>query len=272
VLPVTLFSAIALLVSITIFPSTISAQFTTRLQEVLSPLVESLELHRGVLKSVPHTEHFAEMVVSIKTLTGQSEANLTSLAASARLLDSDLIYSRFSPEDFHTFLNLARRITARASGMETYFTLIDPISEKFPGTPAPSVAATPLTPATPTSIPTFQSPERNEFPFGAADYKFDNSLPMSPTHRPSYASSSQDTQFYPNLHGRFHGTGSPRLNLRHLPHNLLHRRLLRVSHPRREKAVGVFESQRYLNLEATNFHDPAAKAYTTRATGLLSVR
>jgi Putative ER transporter, 6TM, N-terminal len=263
VFPITSFSAIALLASIMIFPSTISAQFTTRLQEVLSPLVESLELHRRVLKSVPYTENFAEMVASIKALTGRSEANLTSLAASARLLDSDLIYSRFAPKDFHTFHNLARRITARASGMETYFTLIDPVSEKFPMTPAASFAPTPVIPASPTSISRVQSPERTESPTDCLGTNPSN-------HRPSFSSSSQDTQFF---HRRSSALTPPRLSHRHTPpHILLHRKLLRVSDLRREKAVGLFESQRYLNLEATNFHDPDSEAYTIQATALLSDR
>jgi Putative ER transporter, 6TM, N-terminal len=72
VLPVVFASTISILVSVVVFPSTISAQFTTRLQDVLSPLVKSLELHRSVLKAVPHTENFAEMVASINSLTAQS--------------------------------------------------------------------------------------------------------------------------------------------------------------------------------------------------------
>ena len=276
-LPVTLFSAVALLVSITIFPSTISAQFTTRLQGVLSPLVESFELHRRVLKSVPHTEHFSEMVASIKTLTGRSEATLASLAAAGRLLDSDLIYARFSPEDFHSFQNQARRITARASGMETYFMLIDPIRERFPISPGPSVPETPLIsmPATPNPIHAVPTLEQTiELQADSMDNRLENDLSISQPRRPAlHASSSQEPHSPSILYRRSHGTQSPRFNMpRHLPHNILHRKLLQVSNSRKENVVGIFESQRYLNLEASTFRDPDAQAHTTQATALLSNR
>lgn len=276
-LPVTLFSAVALLVSITIFPSTISTQFTTRLQEVLSPLVESFELHRRVLKSVPHTEDFVEMVASIKTLTERSEANLASLAAAGRLLDSDLIYARFSPEDFYSFQNLARRITARASGMETYFMLIDPLRERFPISPGPSVPETPLisVPATPNPICRVPSPEQAiEFQADSVDDRLENdlSIPLSRRH-PLHASSSQEPHSPSILYRRSYGTQSLRLNIpRHLPHKILHRKLLRVSTSRNENVVGIFESQRYLNHEASTFRDPDAQAHITQTTALLNNR
>jgi len=272
-----MYSAIALLVSVTVFPSSISAQFTTRLQDVLSPLVESLELHRCILKLAPHTEHFAETVTSINILTGQSEANLTSLAAAARLLANDVIYCRFSPKDFYTFQELARRITARANGMETYFTLIDPVREKFPVTPAPSVPATPLIPGTPMSMSRVPSREllhhANDSQDSVADDNLESALPISPTHRRAlYASASYDTQSHSNLHRRSHGTHSPRFSIPHLPHHLLDHKLLSVSRSQKERAVGVFESQRYLNLEATSFNDPDAKTHTMQTTALLGDR
>jgi hypothetical protein len=280
VLPLTFYSAIALLASILIFPSTISAQFTSRLQGVLSPLVESLELHRGVLKLTPHAEDFKEMVASIEKLTSKSEEGMTSLAAATRLLSSDLIYSRFSPEDFHPFQELGRRITARATGMESYFALINPVREKFPVTPAPSVPATPLMSATPTSVSRPTSPDRSHRTSDSHDLVLDDMAGGTPqtshTHHRAL-SSSHDPNLQPNLHRRSRSIHAPHFNLphhlpHHLSHHLLHHKLLSVSRSRRETAVGVFESQRYLNLEATRFHDPDAETYTTQMTALLSDR
>ncbi|KAF7338075.1 hypothetical protein MVEN_02032000 [Mycena venus] len=50
VLPIVFHSAIAILSSIIIFPSSVSAQFTTRLTLVLAPLAKSFELHQVALK------------------------------------------------------------------------------------------------------------------------------------------------------------------------------------------------------------------------------
>jgi hypothetical protein len=60
----------------------------------------------------------------------------------------------------------------------------------------------------------------------------------------------------------------------HVFHNhghQLHHSLLHISLERRrgEQAVGVFESQRYMNLEAAKFHDPDADIYKQRMTELL---
>ena len=243
---------------------------------MLSPLVESFDAHRHALKSEPHTEHFAGTVTTIKTFTSRSEAYLTSLAAAARLLNTDIIYSRYSPEDFHAFHNLARRITARASGMETYFTLIDPVRDKFPVTPAPSVPltpapsvpATPLISTSPGAISRMPSEHVEESQFSGAN---DSYFTIPTRSRALHASSSSEAPTHSSLHRRSRGTHSPRLNLpRPLPYKVLHRKLL--VHSRQEVAVGVFESQRYLNLEAANFHHPDAQAYTTQITALLGDR
>lgn len=54
-------------------------------------------------------------------------------------------------------------------------------------------------------------------------------------------------------------------------HNLLHNSLLHLSLARakNEQAVGVFESQRYMDIEATIFHDPDAIPHTQQAMNLL---
>ena len=86
------------------------------------------------------------------------------------------------------------------------------------------------------------------------------SLERARTHTGASFSSSQVVT--PHHHG-------PHLHLHlggHLPHSLLH---LSFGRRREERAVGVFESQRYMNLEATRFHDPYADFYTQKAAKLL---
>lgn len=275
IIPVVFASASSLLVSLTIFPSTVSSQFSTRLQDVLSPLVETMELHRIVLKTAPSTENFAGMVASITQLTGKSESNLTSLAASARLLSSDLVYSRFSPQDFHSFHNLMRRITARANGLETYYASIDPIREGFPVTPAPSIPTTPCMSVTASPGQSrAPSPSRSHHTRESHDDDYsDGASAISPAnHHAPYISSSHHTESHPNLHRRSRGTHSPHVHLPHHLHHILHHKLLLLSHPQKEKAVGVFESQRYLNLQATSLYDPDAKIHTTQSISLLGDR
>lgn len=57
-LPLALHTALALLGSILIFPSTISAQFTSRLQDVTSTVSRALAHHRDLLKATPGTPEF----------------------------------------------------------------------------------------------------------------------------------------------------------------------------------------------------------------------
>ncbi|KAF9457122.1 hypothetical protein BDZ94DRAFT_1203283 [Collybia nuda] len=279
-LPLTFHSAIALLASIFIFPSTISAQFTTRLQGVLTPLESYLEVHRSLLKSSPHTPSFVDATTDLKTLVGQSEAGLLPLSASTRLLRSDLIYGRFAPDDFHPFQNLARRIVGRANGMGMYFTLIDPTREKFPVTPAPSVPATPIMSPSPTVLSRAPSFERIPLAEHRDGAQHDRSEPTSPLFS---SRSRRESHFEKHAHSsphrsrstsrqRSHGHIHQVHHHRHPHHKLLHSSLLHLSLSRShryENAVGVFESQRYLNLEATRFNDPDAKTYTTQTTLLL---
>ncbi|KAF8885154.1 hypothetical protein BD779DRAFT_1611982 [Infundibulicybe gibba] len=247
VIPLAFHSAISLIASIVIFPSTISAQFTSRLQIVISPLIKSIELHRGLMQ-FPLGEDaaavFSAEVTSITESVSQSESALVPLAAAARLLRSDLIYARFSPEDFSQLQKLARRIVGRANGMGMYFTLIDPTRERFPVTPGPSVPATPIAVMTPT-----------------AGRSRPASVDLNVDAQPEHTRIDADSQ-YRRHHSHHH----------HHHHHLL-REALHLSIPRpskKEHAVGVFESHRYLNLEATHLHDPKADHHTAQTMALLS--
>ncbi|KAJ7087768.1 hypothetical protein C8R44DRAFT_26769 [Mycena epipterygia] len=238
VLPISFHSAIALLASIFIFPSTMSAQFTTRLTLVLTPLAKSFELHQAILKKDPYSAEFSTMSASIVASVAKSEAGLIPLAASARLLKSDLVYSRFAPTDFSALQKVVKRMAVRANGMSLYFTLVDPMREKFPITPIPSRGGTPV-PGSPVI-------SRPPSPQNMSRDIDEDSVPPTPTHRR-------------NRHSNSHH------------HGLLHNPLLHLSLGRKktEHAVGVFESHRYLDLEAHLSH-PEGETHTKETTTLLS--
>ncbi|KAJ7157023.1 hypothetical protein C8R43DRAFT_998138 [Mycena crocata] len=240
ILPITLHSAIALLSSLIIFPQTISSQFTTRLGLVLAPLTKSFELHQVILKKDPYSSEFSSIAATIVALVAKSEAALIPLAASVHLLDTDLIYSRFAPTDFIALQKVAKRMTVRANGMSIYFTLVDPMREKFPTTPVPSRGGTPV-PGSPAL-----------------------SRPPSPPRTPT----REDIQEL----GSDGAPPTPTRRSRHSHHHsLLHNSLLHLSLGRKksEHVVGVFESHRYLDLEA-HLHHPETEAHTKETTKLLS--
>ena len=234
VLPLVFHSGLAILCSLTIFPSTISAQFTECLQGVLSPLITALDMHRALLKTPTVSHEFLEKVEAIKNTVARAEGAVVVLVSSARLLPSDIIYCRFAPDDFMTFQDFARRIVARAHGMGLYFTLIDPTRERFPVTPAPSLPSTPRTGTPPLELASGVSP----------------------------------------LPSRSHSRAPSENNQHPHHHHVIHQSLLNLEKTRskREHAVGVFESHRYLDIEATQLHDPNSEACTARTTELLSER
>lgn len=266
-----------------------SAQFTTRLQGVLGPLISSLEEQRQLLKSDVTNDQvaFKAALASITASVNKSEGALVPLASSARLLRSDLIYSRFAPTDFSTLRKLARRLAVRGTGMPVYFALIDPGQEKFPITPAPSRPSTPgwMTPATPvtpiTSVPpSVHSDEEDEprsrpMSFISRSKRRTGNTSAFPLHMTSIhqhpspsPSRSHHSHSHPHTHSHSHHRHS---NTHTLHHVLLHNSLIQLAIPKAEQAVGVFESQRYLNLDAkTHTRDPNAAEYTSICTGLLS--
>ncbi|KAK0473358.1 hypothetical protein IW261DRAFT_1503962 [Armillaria novae-zelandiae] len=231
-IPLGFHSCIALLTSIVVFPQTVSAQFTTRLQGVLGPLIKSLELHRSLRDIPTNSPEFASTAESIKAAVKQAEGGLIPLAISARLLPSDLIYARFAPTDFKALQAIARRMAVRANGLTIYLSIIRPNAQSSlerdvtePGTPTGSV--------------------------------FTNRR----SHGPSRTHSRSRSHHHHHHHHHHHGF-----------HNLLRDSLLHLSLPKvqkNEQAVGVFESHRYMDLEATFFHDPEVDAYTQRTTELL---
>ncbi|KAG6862124.1 hypothetical protein C0995_005936 [Termitomyces sp. Mi166 len=228
VLPLVFHSVVALVTSIFVFPSSISAHFTNSLSGVIAPLMTTLGQHKDILAMSTRDPAFSGAAASIARTVAQADHALSPLTAASRLLRSDLIYGRYSPTDFVPFHHLARRAAVRANGMGVYFSLVDPTRPKFPATPAPSVPQTPV-PSRPPSVDGHDG------------------LTMKPNRLTSFPS---------------HSRSNSHINLsKHLHRDLLH------FHPgmrRHENAVGVFESQRYMNLEATRLHDPYTEEYTAQ--------
>ncbi|KIK64040.1 hypothetical protein GYMLUDRAFT_40270 [Collybiopsis luxurians FD-317 M1] len=221
-IPLVFHSVIAVLTSIFIFPSSLSTNFTRKMAAVISPLEKAISIHVTLLNTVPGgdcVEEFKEHINALTGLVSQCEAALSPLAQVARLLPTEVLYSRFSPRDWRPLQDLARRIAARANGMTIYFDIIDPTRERFPVTPA-------------TTRPTSPASSRPGTPVGKH---------AEPLH---------------HLHL------SRLLHLHSWHHH--HHRSVSASVP-----VGVFESLRYLDIEAHVFHDPSTEAHTTRMHALL---
>lgn len=144
VVPIAFHSALAVLASIFIFPSTITAQYCASIGRVLDPLEAFLSQHRTILKMDPCSDEFAASVKALKGLVDKAETGMAPTAVWLRSLKRDLIRGRFSPADISTLQWAMRRIVTRAEGMNIYFGLIDPTRERFPVTPAPTSPNTPI--------------------------------------------------------------------------------------------------------------------------------
>ncbi|KZT24411.1 hypothetical protein NEOLEDRAFT_1207860 [Neolentinus lepideus HHB14362 ss-1] len=292
VIPVALHSAIALVLSVLVFPSTISSQYTDRLIAVLQPLETAMAEHRKLLATSTTSATFSPS--AINAAVAKSEAALVPLAATARLMKRDIIWSRIGPSDLTSLQNWARRMAVRANGLGAYFTLIDPLRERFPVTPAPSRPATPaLSPVQ--SRAASRTPSRAPSPDpGAREDGNDSDVttPGTPATEATHLDHDTDTGHTAarrrlatrsrhsdsghnrqpgsySLHVRPHSpAGHPHVHhhLNHL-HHRLHLHLSRT--PTREQAVGVFESLRYMDIESTHLFHPLSAQFTARATELL---
>ncbi|GLB35374.1 putative ER transporter, 6TM, N-terminal [Lyophyllum shimeji] len=256
VIPLVFHSAIALATSIVVFPTSISSHFAQCLRGVLSPLIKALDLHQRILATSPYAQEFVETAGLITKQVGNSETALSSMASAARLLTLDLIYGRYAPSDLNAFQDLARRLAARGNGMGVYFVLIHPTHPRFPATPAPSGVGTPTISRSETRIT--RSHSREELPRRISMPE----APETPSNR------NGDTPGSPRRSSQSHHVGPFDLH-RQLRQNLLRRALQPRVH-RFEHPVGVFESQRYMDLEAERFNDPFAEVYTEQTTQNLS--
>lgn len=258
--PLAFHSAVALSTSILVFPSSISSLFTARLQGVLLSLADAIKEHREHLVADVTSPSFS--AAPITAAVDKAEGVLGQLAAACRLLKLDVIYCRIAPTDYGEMHQLARRLVIVANGLGVYYTLIDPTRERFPVTPAQSNPGTPSVntpaPSRPSS-PDLSRPHTREGTSGDVTHKR--------SRRPGSAQLSCNSS--PHLFHRHSYKHSPH----HSHHGILHNSLLHLAAPRiprTESAVGVFESYRYLNLEATRFSHPESERYIASSTQLLN--
>ncbi|TDL16038.1 hypothetical protein BD410DRAFT_731828 [Rickenella mellea] len=233
--PIAFHSAITIACSILIFPETVNTQFKTRLRSVLIPLVDAFEQQPELLSRSRVAPDFD--VQPFTRLLAKSEAALVPLAASVRLINRDVSWGRFGADDLTKLHQTARRLTVRANGMAFFFKIMDPFSENFPSTPGASRAGSPA--ATP-----YQSRPPSPSPLHEG-------TPSSPKY-PSSVSSRR------RRHQRQHSFPYGRQNF------LFH---IALNHTQ-ENAVGVFESQKYLNLES-RFNHPENDYFADSAMNLL---
>ncbi|KAJ3536349.1 hypothetical protein NMY22_g6068 [Coprinellus aureogranulatus] len=294
VIPLGLHSCIAVLMSLIVFPQTISAQFASRIQAFYAPLASLFQQHATLLQSTTGTTEFEDLVAVVVETMNKGEDTLVSAAAAGRLLSSDLTFCRFSPSDFRAFQGFARRLIGRLNGMGLYFRLINPEKDKFYSVP-PSAVNTPghLTPVMTRSRHPSPTPSgsrsRHHSPSGPRSRRPspDRGSPIersSPGGKgesstpPQLSPSGSRSQLPPMLkptrtpsgQGSHHRRDHPQHHLFHLH---LHNSLMNLSlkshrHRRAEKVVGVFESQKYLNLEAKRT-DPRDDEWIQTETELL---
>ncbi|KAF8896796.1 hypothetical protein CPB84DRAFT_1682022 [Gymnopilus junonius] len=238
--PLSIHSGVALLASIFVFPSTLSALFTARLSSSLTPVLSTFADHLKLLGTPLTSANYSPLLEVVRKDTRACETVLVALAASGRLLKNDLIYARFGPKDFLPFQGKLKRLAGRIDGLGVYFFLINPERERFPGT---SIS----TPGPP--LPALRGRHFLEL------------LRECPSK--THSTPRSHLQLHDDFHSsRHHHHRHPHRGegLGHIVHHrLLHSSLLSLARARAkkaERAVGTFESQRYLNLESTRLWDP----------------
>lgn len=266
-----LHSALAVASSALIFPTSVAAQYTIGLRAVIGPLNTSFRQHLSLLDMPTTSREFSPKAV--RASASKAEGALAPLAASARLLRRDISWGRFSGKDIDGMRGQVQRLVMRAHGMNVYFSLTDPTRERFPVTPAPSRPGSP-TPGTPNgSRPS--SPNRTE--------ESPNASPVFPLRSTACCSQAEVEQHRGRPAAQRHPhfeADCPSHAAKSYFHNTLFRRHHRHSYISllsgaynhdhlREHVVGVFESQRYLDLESQHFAHPLAAHYTERCTALL---
>ncbi|KAG2070593.1 hypothetical protein BDR04DRAFT_1198344 [Suillus decipiens] len=271
ILPVAFHSAISLITSILIFPQSVSSLFTTCLQGAIAPLATVISLHRSHLLEDVTSSAFS--YTQITDATNKAENALPTLAAAARLLKADIVYARFAPTDYHELHAIARKLMVQVHGLGIYYTLIDPTRERFPVTPAASHPATPVHSRPPSPRPDQWSSLTTEekHPSSADQELRDRKLSRHQRARSFHPQSHPASSTSPlHSHRPYKHSRSHHANHTLMHNSLLHLALSRVPKRAEEAAVGVFESQKYLNLEATHLSHPDSAFFTARATELLS--
>lgn len=223
------------------------------------------------------TTQYTEKVNAALAFIKASEAALSPLAASARLMKSDLTYGRFCPLDFKAFQHMCRRMAGRTNGLAFFFTLVGvgkgaeirlgadkSGGDTLPHTP--SIHTPKAGPSTKTSMQTMLDDDERK-PQISTTIPPSSSLSALPHSTPP-------SSFLHQRRSQHHDHSNS--------HNLLHTSLFSLSHPFYDKpnggreiehAVGAFESQRYINLEATTrMWDPNWEEWTRKALQILGER
>ncbi|KAH8111150.1 hypothetical protein DFH11DRAFT_644694 [Phellopilus nigrolimitatus] len=254
--PVTVHSAVALVCSIFVFPETVNAQFIKRFRGVFVPLAKAMRTQPDLFVTSATSNEF-DPGPFFKHIDA-AEAALAPLAVSSRLLKKDLSWGRFGSKDFSRLHEIARRMTVRANGMEFYFKIIDPGVGKQPIFAAFSAVNTPLSTPAQSRVPTRPpSPTPSH-----SEVSTPSNFSIASTTRP------RNRHRHHSLH---HSIFHHHHSQSHSPHH--HHMLFMLGHPTSlfqealsrstGNAVGVFESQRYLNLES-RFAHPNAVQLTQR--------
>ncbi|KAH8111149.1 hypothetical protein DFH11DRAFT_1880050 [Phellopilus nigrolimitatus] len=251
-IPIAVHSAVSLVCSIFVLPETVNAQFIKRFRGVFVPLSKAMRTQPDLFATPAMSDAF-DPGLFFKHIAA-AEAALAPLAASSRLLKKDFSWGRFGSKDFSRLHEIARRMTVRANGMAFYFKIIDPVVDKQPGFVALSVVNTPL--STPAQS---RAPTRPPSPTPShSEVNTPSNVSIVSTTRPRnrHRQHSLHHSIYHHLHGQSH---SP--HHRHMlsmfghPTSLFQEAISRST----GNAVGVFESQRYLNLESRLAHPDAGR-------------
>lgn len=273
-LPLVIHTALSLVGCLIIFPSTVTALFTSSLSASLGPVLAMLADNRKLLATSISSPDFGSLLITVRKDTKGCEGSLVPLANARRLLKGDLIYARFAPKDFVAFQGMLKRLAGRADGLGVYFSLVDPSHKKFPGTSHPTpVATTTGSPrggrsraASITEDPSENADQaQNDVPVSPTSITR-QSVPLSPVS--TIASSNHAHTHHKHSHSKTHSTTHSHLFLHNpiashhhnqhghgLHHRLLHSSLTDLRTKNEEYAVGTFESQRYMNLEWTGIFD-----------------
>ncbi|KAI5115336.1 hypothetical protein M0805_008881, partial [Coniferiporia weirii] len=252
--PIAFHSAIALLCSIFVFPETVNAQFIKRFRGVFVPLSKAMRIQPEIFAVSAWSDEFDPS--AFINQVAAAEAALAPLAAASRLLKKDLSWGRFGSKDFSRLHELARRMAVRANGMAFYFKIIDPVVGKQVGTF--SVLNTPMSSPAQSRAPTRPpSPNLSQIEVNSpSNVSISSTRPRNrhrhhSAHHSIHNSLYQHTLNFYHSHHHHHHHHVPSVFTH--PTSLFHEVLSRST----ENAVGVFESQRFLNLELRMAHPNA---------------
>lgn len=267
--PVAIHSAISIVCSIIILPETVNAQFIKRFRGLFLPLAKALRTQPQIFAVSAMSDNF-DPNPFYKEIEN-AEAALAPLAATSRILKRDLSWGRFGSKDFSRLHELARIVTVRVNGMAFYFKIMDSSVNKQRGMPGFSLLNTPVgspgpsRPVSPTaSMTDLQTPSPSNVSI-ASSRRRRRHRQMSSTHH----SLNLYHHTLSHNHSHIHNPLSHIFNHHHRHSHTNSLATFSVSEAwNHDLAVGVFETQRYLNLESKLLH-PRAEEFIPVIVSLL---